>query len=103
MSALYWIIMATSYSSSNKRQRHDGDVRHHSNPMQQQRMQLTDIPDALLVRSAEYLSNTSCVSFAMALTPQNMMSQQPSANNMAIVNKLGILISKIFKIFVGVV
>ena len=78
--------MATSYSSSNKRQRHDGDVRHHSNPMQQQRMQLTDIPDALLVRSAEYLSNTSCVSFAMALTPQNMMSQQPSANNMAIVN-----------------
>ena len=47
-------------------------------------LQLIDIPDALLVRSAEYLSNTSCVSFAMALTPQNMMSQQPSANNMAI-------------------
>ena len=49
-------------------------------------LQLTDFPDALLVRSAEHLSNTSCVSFAMALTPQNMMSQQPSANSTAIVN-----------------
>ena len=70
-----------STMSSSKRQRHDGAV--NPNPVQQQRLQLTDIPDALLVRSAEYLSNTSCVSFAMALTPQNMMSQQPSANNMA--------------------
>ena len=38
---------------------------------------------ALLVRSAEYLSNTSCVSFAMALTPQ-MMSRQPSDLSTAI-------------------
>ena len=76
-------MMSTFPSSSNKRQRHGGGERSPSNvnnPM----LQLTDFPDALLVRSAEYLSNTSCVSFAMALTPQNIMSQQPSANNMAI-------------------
>ena len=76
-------MMSTFPSSSNKRQRHSGGERSPSdfnNPM----LQLTDIPDALLVRSAEYLSNTSCVSFAIALTSQNMMSQQPSANNMAI-------------------
>ena len=77
--------MATPLSSaSNKRQRRHNEERPHPPT---QRPQLADIPDALLVRSAEYLSNTSsCVSFAMALTPQNMMSQQPSANNMAIVN-----------------
>ena len=75
------IMMSTFPSSSNKRQRHSGGERSPSyvnNPM----LQLTDFPDALLLRTAEYLSNTSCVSFAMTLTPQNMMSQQPSANNM---------------------
>ena len=74
-------MMSTFPSSSNKRQRHSGGERSPSNvnnPM----LQLTDFPDALLLRTAEYLSNTSCVSFAMTLTPQNMMSQQPSANNM---------------------
>ena len=55
-------------------------------PMQQQRILLTDFPDALLVQSAEYLSNTSCVSFAMALTSHNMMSQQPSTISTAIAN-----------------
>ena len=69
-------------SGSNKRQRHGGGERSPSNvnnPM----LQLTDFPDALLVRSAEYLSNTSCVSFAMALNPQ-MMSRQPSDLSTAI-------------------
>ena len=78
-----------SSSSSNKRQRHDGNVVHPSNStMQQQRMQLTDFPDALLVRTAEYLSNTSCVSFAMSLAPLNinMMYQHPSDISTAIVN-----------------
>ena len=60
---------------SNKRQRHDGNI---PPPMQQQRMHLTDLPDSLLVRSAEYLSNTSCVSFAMALTSPRLMHHQPS-------------------------
>ena len=71
------IMMSTFPSSSNKRQRHGGGERSPSNvnnPM----LQLTDFPDALLVRSAEYLSNTSCVSFAMALTSPRLMHQQPS-------------------------
>ena len=67
--------MVVSPSMSNKRQRHGGNI---PPPMQQQRMHLTDFPDALLVRSAEYLSNTSCVSFAMALTSPRLMHQQPS-------------------------
>ena len=80
--------MAT-YSSSNKRQRHDGEIRRpSSNSTMQRRLQLIDIPDALLVRSAEYLSNTSCVSFAMSLAPLNinMMYQHPSDTSTAIVN-----------------
>ena len=64
---------------SNKRIRCDGT---RNNTM---RLQLSDLPEGLLPKMASYLSNTSCVSFAISLFDAPT-SQEPSAFSKAIIN-----------------
>jgi len=68
--------MATlSNNSSNKRIRRDTYIQ----------LQLSDLPQGLLPKVASYLSNTSCVSFAMS-KPSDLFSHEPSAISTAIIN-----------------
>ena len=68
--------MSSSNDSSNKRVRRD------TNTMQ---LKLSDLPDGLLPKVASYLSNTSCVSFAISLSDAPT-SQEPSTFSKTIIN-----------------
>lgn len=68
----------SSNNSSNKRIRRDDT----NNTMQ---LQLSDLPEGILPKVASYLSNTSCVSFAISLFDAPI-SQEPSAFSKAIIN-----------------
>ena len=48
-------------------------------------LQLSDLPQGILPKVASYLSNTSCVSFAMSMT-SDLFSHEPSAISTAIIN-----------------
>ena len=76
--------MATS-TSSNKRLRHSSGEASSNSTMQL--LQFSDLPNALLPKVASYLSNTSCVSFAMSMSKQSLddtSSRIPSAISIAI-------------------
>jgi len=71
--------MSSSNNSGNKRIRRDTN-----NTMQ---LQLSDLPEGILPKIASYLSNTSCVSFAMSLISNDApISQEPSVMSKSIVN-----------------
>ena len=55
--------METSFNSSNKRKR--------GNSSTAGGMHLTDFPDALIIKTASYLSQTSCISYALAINNNN--------------------------------
>ena len=67
--------LSNNNNGSNKRVRRDA----------YKQLQLSDLPQGILPKVASYLSNTSCVSFAMSLT-SDLFSHEPSAISTAIIN-----------------